>query len=121
MSIIQLDSVEYFKDNIDAVPTHIPVLVIANFRDVRDDWKISTEELQTVINSHIMNGNSDIEENQQETKEREMMIDDIINEDNQFKTIMGQVYSGKRRVIKLIETSFLEKFGLHVTFCSVIH
>lgn len=97
------------------------MLVIANFRDVRDDWKISTEELQAVINSHIMNDNCSTEENHEETQEREMMMDDIINEENQFKTIMGQVYSGKRRVIKLIETSFLEKFGLHVTVCSVIH
>lgn len=97
------------------------MLVIANFRDVRDDWKISTEELQAVINSHIMNDNYSTEENHEETQEREMMMDDIINEENQFKTIMGQVYSGKRRVIKLIETSFLEKFGLHVTVCSVIH
>lgn len=103
-----MESVEYFKQNISSVPVHIPVLVVANFRDVRDDWKVSTEELQQIIEQHIINeGNKDV-------ISFDPNLDNQDSNDHQFQIIMGEVYSGRRRVIKLIETSFLEKFGLHV-------
>lgn len=89
-----------------SVPMHIPVLVIANFRDVQGDWKISTEELQTVIDAYKVNTD--------DAASSTASMDEFISEEQQFKKIMHEVYSGNRRVIKLIETSFLEKFGLHV-------
>ena len=103
----QLDSVEYFKQTIVSVPMHIPVLVIANFRDVQGDWKISTEELQTVIDAYKVNAMED-------STSSTASMDEFLSVEQQFKKIMHEVYSGNRRVIKLIETSFLEKFGLHV-------
>lgn len=98
---------------IGSVPIHIPVLLVANFRDVHDDWKISSDELKTLITQYCTKESTE-EEKTAEEKKNDCDMDNIISEENQFRTLMSEVYSGKRRVIKYVETSFLEKFGLHV-------
>ena len=99
---------------IDSVPIHIPVLLIANFRDVYDDWKISSDELKKLITQYcIKESNEDKKEGEVEEIDN-CSMNSMVSEENQFSTLMSEVYSGKRRVIKYVETSFLEKFGLHV-------
>lgn len=85
------------------------MLVIANFRDVQADWKISTEELQKLVDELcILNPNSSSSDS------RDSSMDEFIQAESQFNQMMRDIYSGTRRIMKLIETSFLEKFGLHV-------
>ena len=106
---------------IDSVPIHIPVLLIANFRDVYDDWKISSDELKKLISQYcIRESNEEKKEEEEEEEIDNCSMNSMISEENQFSTLMSEVYSGKRRVIKYVETSFLEKFGLHVFYWIIL-
>lgn len=107
---IQLDSIEYFKQNITDVPIHIPVLVIANFRDQFSDWKVTSSDLEKLINEYTQSPLSP----DGEAVPSSASGDVLLSSPKEFGTMVGEVYKGRRRVIKLIETSFLEKFGLHV-------
>ena len=108
---IQLDSIEYFKQNITDVPIHIPVLVIANFRDKFCDWKVTPSDLEKLINEYTQSPLSP----DGEAASSSPSGDVLPSSPKEFGAMVGEVYKGRRRVIKLIETSFLEKFGLHVT------
>ena len=91
------------------MPIHIPILVIANFRDQFDAWKISPEELQSLIDDYTQLPS------QPESESRDSQQHPALpSELSTFGTMVGEVYEGRRRVIKLIETSLMEKFGLHV-------
>ena len=105
----QLDSIEYFKQNVTSVPIHIPILVIANFRDQFDAWKISPAELQSLIDDYSQLPSLPESESHDPPQPAE-----LLSELSSFGTMLGELYEGRRRVIKLIETSMLEKFGLHV-------
>ena len=105
----QLDSIEYFKQNVTSVPIHIPILVIANFRDQFDAWKISPEELQSLIDDYSQLPSLPESESHDPPQPSE-----LLSELSTFGAMLGELYEGRRRVIKLIETSMLEKFGLHV-------
>lgn len=105
----QLDSIEYFKQNVTSVPIHIPILVIANFRDQFDAWKISPAELQSLIDDYSQPPSLP------ESESHDLpQLAELPSELSTFGTMLGELYEGRRRVIKLIETSMLEKFGLHV-------
>lgn len=101
---------------IDSVPIHIPVLLIANFRDVQADWKISSDELKKLISQYCIRESNEEKKEEEEEEIDNCSMNSMISEENQFSTLMSEVYSGKRRVIKYVETSFLEKFGLHVLY-----
>lgn len=91
------------------MPIHIPILVIANFRDQFDAWKISPEELQSLISEYVQLP-SDPESESHDASVQALLPSEL----SSFGTMVGEVYEGRRRVIKLIETSLMEKFGLHV-------
>ena len=116
---------EYFKKNIETVPSHIPILVIANFRDVQAEWKISSTEIRVLVEElesipppnkenvetdkavaeSLPTDNSAPAENTKENSDSKVS--------NCFMGVAGD-FLHHRRVIKFIETSFMEKFGLHV-------
>lgn len=130
---------EYFKKNIEAVPNHIPILVIANFRDVQAQWKISSSQIRTLVEEFESVPPADKENAEPDKKAAESLPADNSNppsdanaesastsaptetakEDPEPKVsdcFMGVAgdFLHRRRMIKFIETSFLEKFGLHV-------
>lgn len=134
---------EYFKKNIEAVPNHIPILVIANFRDVQDQWKISSSQIRALVEEFESVPPADKENAEPDKKDAESLPADNSNpasdangnanvesastsiptetakEDPEPKVsdcFMGVAgdFLHRRRMIKFIETSFLEKFGLHV-------
>ena len=134
---------EYFKKNIEAVPNHIPILVIANFRDVQGQWKISSSQIRALVEEFESVPPADKENSELDKKDAESLPADNSNpasdanadanaeptstsapaetakEDPESKVsdcFMGVAgdFLHRRRMIKFIETSFLEKFGLHV-------
>ena len=187
-----MESVEYFKKNIESVPTHIPVLVIANFRDRGDQWKISASEIRSLIEHYefaptkppksAASGDEETpaeevkesaaiatesipvgkdESNPEEVKATSLKLEEVkatslkpeevkatslkpeevkatsletegadvaskekssvqtlreefdLQSSDRFKDVVEE-FLRRPRVIKYIETSFLEKFGLHV-------
>ena len=158
-----MESVEYFKKNIESVPAHIPILVIANFRDVEDQWKISASEIRSLIEQYesvptkdpksvvsgdeeapaeegkesaaiakdaisvlkdeskpdeVKTGSLETEETDATSKEKpsaQMLREEFdLQASDRFKGVVEE-FLRRPRVIKYIETSFLEKFGLHVS------
>ena len=116
-----MESIEYFKKNFSSVPVHVPILVVANFRDLSEEWVISESELESLVNHCALNEEPGKKAEEAEAAAMSPMSPKMEDgsektgiDSRSFRTLVDEVYHERRRVIKLVQTSLLERFGLQV-------